>query len=40
MVCKLAQTAERRWRKLNGYELLRDVIQGVRFKYGTKIKAA
>jgi transposase-like protein len=39
MVFKLAQAAERKWRKLNGYELLGDVIQGVKFKDGTKVAA-
>ena len=39
MVFKLAQAAERKWRKLNGYELLGDVIRGVRFKDGTKVAA-
>jgi len=36
MVFKLAQAAERKWRKLNGYELLGDIIRGVHFKDGTK----
>jgi len=40
MVFKLAQTAERKWRKLNGYKLLGDVIRGVHFKDGIKVKAA
>jgi len=39
MVFKLAQAAERKWRKLNGYELLGDIIRGVRFKDGTKVAA-
>ena len=39
MVFKLAQAAERKWRKLNGYELLGDVIRGVQFKDGTKVAA-
>ena len=39
MVFKLAQAAERKWRKLNGYELLGDVIRGARFKDGTKVAA-
>ncbi len=39
MVFKLAQTAERKWRKLNGHELLADVIRGVEFKDGTKSAA-
>ena len=39
MVFKLVQSAERKWRKLNGYELLGDVIRGVQFKDGTKVAA-
>lgn len=39
MVFKLAQAAERKWRKLNGYLLLGDVIRGVQFKDGTKVAA-
>ena len=39
MVFKLAQSAERKWRKLNGYALLGDVIRGVQFKDGTKVAA-
>jgi putative transposase len=40
MVFKLAQAAERKWRKLNSHELLGDVIRGVVFKDGTKVNAA
>ena len=39
MVFKLAQQAEKRWRKLNGSTLLPDVIAGVQFIDGTR-KAA
>jgi transposase-like protein len=39
MVFKLAQQAERRWRRLNGSALLSDVITGVQFVDGVK-KAA
>lgn len=39
MVFKLAQAAERKWRRLNGYQLLGDVIRGVRFKDGIKVAA-
>jgi len=39
MVWQLAQAAERKWRKLNGYELLGDVIRGVQFKDGIKVAA-
>ena len=40
MVFKLAQCAEKHWRKLNGSNLLRDVIQGIRFADGIKATAA
>lgn len=39
MVFKLAQAAERKWRKLNGHALLGDIIRGVRFKDGIKVAA-
>jgi len=37
MVFKLAQSAEKRWRRLQGYELLGDVITGVKFKDGIRM---
>jgi putative transposase len=40
MVFKLAQAAEKRWRKLNGHKLLEDVIRGIRFVDGIKDLAA
>ncbi len=40
MVFKLAQSAEKRWRRLNGHQLIPDVIQGVRFIDGIKKVAA
>jgi len=40
MVFKLAEAAQKRWRKLNGSLLLRDIINGVKFKDGTKVDAA
>jgi len=36
MVFKLAQSAENRWRKLRGFKLLADVIDGVKFINGEK----
>lgn len=36
MVFKLAQSAEIRWRKLRGFKLLADVIDGVKFVNGEK----
>ncbi len=38
MVFKLAQSAERHWRRLNGSKLLEEVIRGVRFADGIKQK--
>jgi transposase-like protein len=40
MVFKLAESAQRRWRSLNGYQLIPDVISGVRFVDGIKQAAA
>ena len=40
MVFKLAEQAQKRWRKLNGSELLADVIGGVQFVDGVRSKAA
>jgi transposase-like protein len=40
MVFKLMQSAEKRWRLLNGAKLLHDVIQGVSFIDGIKPQEA
>ena len=40
MVFKLAQCAERHWRRLNGQELIPEVIRGVKFVDGLKEIAA
>ena len=40
MVFKLAMSAEKRWRKLNGHDQIPDVIAGVRFTDGVKQQAA
>ena len=40
MVFKLAQSAARGWRKLNGLEKLAEVVKGVRFVDGVKERAA
>lgn len=40
MVFKLTREAEKGWRKLNGYQLIRKVIEGVIFKDGIQEKAA
>ena len=36
MIFKLAQSAEKRWRKLQGYKLLVEVITGIRFTDGIR----
>jgi transposase-like protein len=36
MIFKLAQSAEKRWRKLQGHRLLGEVIAGIRFKDGIR----
>lgn len=38
MAFKLAQSAEARWRKIRGFRLLADVIQGVKFQDGVKVE--
>ena len=40
MVFKLAQAAEKKWRRLNGAILLRDVIDGIQFKDGIRAEDA
>jgi putative transposase len=40
MVYKLAKSAERSWRRLDGSERLAQVIQGVRFRDGEPVQAA
>ncbi len=39
MVYKLAQAAEKKWRRLAGAALIKDVIYGVEFKDGIKVAA-
>jgi transposase-like protein len=36
MIFKLAQSAEKRWRKLQGHRLLGEVVRGTRFKDGIR----
>ncbi len=38
MVFKLAEQAQKHWRRLNGYKLIPKVIEGVKFKDGEMIK--
>jgi hypothetical protein len=40
MVFKLAQCAERHWRRLNGKEQIAEVIEGIKFVDGLKEIAA
>ena len=40
MMFKLAESAARRWRLLNGHELLHDVIQGIVFQDGLPLDQA
>ncbi len=40
MVFRLCQSAEKRWRRLNGHALIQDVIAGVTFTDGEKKQAA
>lgn len=40
MVLKLVQSAEKRWRRLNGHERISDVIAGITFIDGEKQRAA
>ena len=40
MVFKLVQSAEKRWRRLNGHQLIPEVIEGIKFIDGIKEVAA
>ncbi len=40
MVFKLAESAEKSWRRVNGHKLIPDVISGVQFIDGVKKEAA
>jgi putative transposase len=40
MVFKLALEAQKTWRKLNGYDLIAEVIRGVRFQDGVEVREA
>ena len=40
MVFKLGKAAEKRWRRINGYELIDKVISGVEFKDGIEVREA
>jgi hypothetical protein len=38
MAWQLMTTAQKRWRRLRGYKLLADVVEGVKFKDGERIE--
>ncbi|WP_208609877.1 transposase, partial [Desulfofustis glycolicus] len=38
MVYKLGQSAQKKWRRLRGFRLLAEVIQGVKFKDGERVE--
>ena len=40
MIFKLAKSAERHWRRLDGSERLGQLIQGIRFQDGEPVQAA
>ena len=40
MVFKLATSAQQHWKKLRGYQLIENVIKGVRYKDGEEVRAA
>jgi hypothetical protein len=40
MMFKLGQCAEKRWRRLRGFDYLTKVITGVRFKDGIEVTDA
>ncbi len=40
MVFKLTREAEKRWRKIAGYQLIVKLLQGVRFEDGVAAEAA
>jgi hypothetical protein len=39
-VFKLAESAQKKWRRLNGHELIGDLIAGIPFTDGVKSHAA
>lgn len=38
MTWKLMTTAQKKWRRLRGYRLLADVVEGVKFKDGERVE--
>lgn len=39
MMFKLVQCAEKKWRKLRGFDFLDKVFRGIQFKDGVEVKA-
>jgi len=39
MMFKLGQCAQKKWRKLRGFDYLGKVIEGVQFKDGVEVKS-
>ena len=37
MVYKLSMSAEKRWKRLRGYELIEKVIKGIKFRDGEEV---
>ena len=37
MAYKLLESAQERWRRFNGHELVTDVLDGVKFKDGIRV---
>ena len=40
MVFKLATSAQKHWKRLRGYQLLENVVRGIRYRDGEEVKAA
>jgi putative transposase len=40
MVFKLATSAQKHWKKIRGYQLLENVIRGIRYRDGEEVRAA
>ncbi len=38
MAWKLMEVAQNKWRRLRGYKLLTDVVEGVKFKDGERVE--
>ncbi len=38
MAWKLMETAQKKWRRLRGYKLLAEMVEGVKFKDGERVE--